>query len=85
MQLLEVPYTEDKTSTSGYYLKAHEGIFAICSRTATNCFCLSTRMRTTTLYYIIPGSTKSHTGVGEHCLRGCLHEKTRTDASFIPT
>lgn len=24
MQLLEVPYTEDKTSTRGYYLKAHE-------------------------------------------------------------
>ncbi|XP_078356367.1 phenylalanine--tRNA ligase beta subunit-like [Oculina patagonica] len=24
MQLLEVPYTEDKTSKHGYYLKAHE-------------------------------------------------------------
>ena len=32
MQLLEVPYTEDKTSTRGYYLKAREGIFAICAR-----------------------------------------------------
>ena len=29
MQLLEVPYTEDKTSLHGYYLKAHEGIFII--------------------------------------------------------
>lgn len=28
MQLLEVPYTEDKTSTSGYFLKAREGIFS---------------------------------------------------------
>ena len=26
MQLLEVPYSEDKTSVHGYYLKAHEGI-----------------------------------------------------------
>ena len=26
MQLLEVPYSEDKTSQHGYYLKAHEGI-----------------------------------------------------------
>ena len=68
MQLLEVPYTEDKTSTRGYYLKAHEGIFAICARTSTNLFCLSTRMLTTTLYYIIPDSTKNHTGIGEHCL-----------------
>ena len=25
MQLLEVPYSEDKTSVHGYYLKAHEG------------------------------------------------------------
>lgn len=61
MQLLEVPYTEDKTSTRGYYLKAHEGIFAICAR-------MSIRMRTNTLYYIIPDSTKNHTGIGEHCL-----------------
>lgn len=26
MQLLEVPYTEDKTSAHGYYLEAHAGI-----------------------------------------------------------
>ena len=68
MQLLEVPYTEDKTSTHGYYLKAHEGIFVICARTSTNLFCLSTRMLTTTLYHIIPDSTKHRTGIGEHCL-----------------
>lgn len=26
MQLLEVPYTEDKTSAHGYYLETHAGI-----------------------------------------------------------
>ena len=31
MQLLEVPYTEDKSSLRGYYLKAHEGTFMTCS------------------------------------------------------
>lgn len=31
MQLLEVPYSEDKTSVHGYHLKAHEGINNICA------------------------------------------------------
>ena len=75
MQLLEVPYTEDKTSTRGYYLKAHEGIFAICAR-------MWTRMRTNTLYYIIPDSTKNHTGIGEHCLVSYSKTCNKLKSSF---